>query len=266
MKRKEFCVRLLMPSLVIATVTAGGCGKQEAPREAEKQVVALDPADNTESAESTKADGKAGQEAEADMNDASDEDADMNDDPTAGQEDNGSSEAETEKESGRKDGERFEDTIILEGMEETVRYEHVINQELGFEIDYDYESFERRSGSDSERFISLYDDMGNPENYLEVTCSTDDAETAAAVIGEELSKEYTITKSPYPLENAGDCIRIDASETKEGGYMPDQLQVVYIIPAGDGCRIATAHYAIEAAEGFGRRFAYIMNTLVVIEK
>ena len=46
--------------------------------------------------------------------------------------------------------------------------------------------------------------------------------------------------------------------------MPDQLQMVYIIAAPDGCRIATAHYAIEASEGFGRRFHYMMDTFSVI--
>ena len=48
--------------------------------------------------------------------------------------------------------------------------------------------------------------------------------------------------------------------------MPDLLQMVYIIPAPDGCRVATAHYSIESAEGFGRRFSYILNTLVVIDR
>ena len=47
--------------------------------------------------------------------------------------------------SGKKDGERFEDVIILEGMEETVRYEHVRNDTIGIEMDYDYESFVRKS-------------------------------------------------------------------------------------------------------------------------
>ena len=47
--------------------------------------------------------------------------------------------------------------------------------------------------------------------------------------------------------------------------MPDQLQMVYIIPAADGCRIATTHYYIVGAEGFGRRFACIMHTLSVID-
>ena len=47
--------------------------------------------------------------------------------------------------------------------------------------------------------------------------------------------------------------------------MPEQLQMVYIIPASDGCRIATAHYAIEASEGFGRRFHYIMDSFAVID-
>ena len=46
--------------------------------------------------------------------------------------------------------------------------------------------------------------------------------------------------------------------------MPDQLQMVYVIPTKNGSIIATAHYAIEAAEGFGRRFAYILHTLEVI--
>ena len=40
--------------------------------------------------------------------------------------------------------------------------------------------------------------------------------------------------------------------------------MVYIIPAPDGCRVATAHYSFESAEGFGRRFSYIVNTLTII--
>ena len=46
--------------------------------------------------------------------------------------------------------------------------------------------------------------------------------------------------------------------------MPDQLQMVYIVPSTNGSIVATARYAIEASEGFGRRFAYIMHTLEVI--
>ena len=74
-------------------------------------------------------------------------------------------------ESGRQDGERFEDTIILEGMEETVHYEHIRNDALGFEIDYDYENFLRHSEPDREIFVSCWDDPEKPENYLEVRYS-----------------------------------------------------------------------------------------------
>ena len=167
---------------------------------------------------------------------------------------------------GRQDGERFEDVIILEGMEETVRYEHIRNDALGFEMDYDYESFERQSEPDRECFISVYDDPAAPENYLEVTCSPEDAETVSASIGEALSEDYTITRESYMLDHAGSCIRIGASETKSGGTMPELLQMVYIIPASDGCRIAWEHYRIEGDEGFGRRFSYIVRTLVVTER
>ncbi|MCR5250371.1 MAG: hypothetical protein K6E50_07180 [Lachnospiraceae bacterium] len=264
MKRKEFCVRFVMPTLVLALVTAGGCAGQEPAKDADKEIVTLDPAGSGET------DAEAGQEAETETETESSvapkEDAGGNADPAAEQEGDGSSETKAEENSGRKDGERFEDTIILEGMEETVRYEHIINPDLGFAMDYDYEIYARHSGSDGERFVSIYDDVNDPMDYFEVSCSKDDAKTAAAAIEEELSKEYTIRKGPFQLENAGDCIKIDASETKEGSTMPDYIQTVYIIPAGDGCRIARAHYVIEAAEGLGSRFAYMMHTFEVIEK
>ena len=48
----------------------------------------------------------------------------------------------------RQNGERFEDVIMIEGMEETIKLEHVINETAGFAIDYDYEGFLRRSASD----------------------------------------------------------------------------------------------------------------------
>ena len=165
----------------------------------------------------------------------------------------------------RQPGERFEDVIVLEGMEETVRYEHVRNDALGFERDYDYEKFIRRSETARECFVSNWDDPNAPENYLEITFSPLDAESAAAAIAGNLSKTYELGRNDaFPLEPAGSCIRIDASADIGGLTMPDHLQVVYIIPAEDGCRIATGHYAIEASEGFGRRFRYMMNSFSVL--
>ena len=173
--------------------------------------------------------------------------------------------AEPQAASGRQDGERFEDVIILEGMEETVRYEHIVNAALGFEMDYDYENFVRGGTAERERFVSDWDDPGDPENYLELTYIPQDAGTVAAAVGALLSNEYEISRDDaFQLARAGRCIRIDASEVKGGGYMPDKLQAVYVIPAADGCRVAAAHYAIEGSEGFGRRFRCMMDTLTVI--
>ena len=166
----------------------------------------------------------------------------------------------------RQDGERFEDVIMLEGMEETVKYEHVVNKTLGIEMDYDYESFVRRSEADRERFVSVWDNAENPENYLELTYSPESAEAAKASISEALSKEYDLTEGTRTLDRAGDCLRIEASVIKGTNNMAPQIQTVYIIPAPDGCRIATAHCAIEASEGFGRRFAYMLNTLSVFSR
>ena len=148
-------------------------------------------------------------------------------------------------------------------MEETVKYEHVRDESLGFEMDYDYESLVRRSEADRECFVSVYDKPEAPENYLEVTFRAESAETVADSISEALSKDYAISRNTYLLDYAGSCIGIDASATNDG-QTPDLMQKVYIIPAGDGCIVATSHYYFEGAEGFGRRFSYMMNTLVVI--
>ena len=177
--------------------------------------------------------------------------------------------AETEApaaETGRQDGERFETVIVIEGMEETVQYEHIRNDTLGFEMDYDYESFVRLSEADRECFVSVWDDPENPENYLEVRYDTGNAELVASAVNATLSETYDTLVEEYELDRAGSCIRIEASELKGTGRMADLLQVVYIIPASDGCRVATAHFSIESAEGFGRRFSYIMNTLAVIDR
>ena len=62
---------------------------------------------------------------------------------------------------------------MIEGIEETVRYEHIINDSIGIEMDYDYESLKRYSESDRERFVSVYDDPEKPEIYLDVTYSAE---------------------------------------------------------------------------------------------
>ena len=167
----------------------------------------------------------------------------------------------------RQAGERYETTILIEGMEETVRYEHIRNEELGFEMDCDYERFERRREADHECFLSVYDDPDRPENYFEVEFRPEDAETAAAAISEVLAEEYEISREDsFPLDRAGRCIRIDASEARGGGWMPEYLQMAYIIPADDGCRVVTAHYYIVGSEGFGRRIACMMRTFAVIDR
>ena len=168
-----------------------------------------------------------------------------------------------ESTSGRQDGERFQDVIMLEGMEETVSYEHVKNDTIGIELDYDYENFERRSGSASECFISRYDNADDPQIYLEIFYSSESADSAASSIANSLSNDYDVIKESRALKNAGPCTCLDASATKDG-QTPDKLQTVYVIPLNNGCVVATAHYTFESADGFGHRFNEIMNTLTVM--
>ena len=166
----------------------------------------------------------------------------------------------------RLDGERFEAVITLEGMEETVQYEHIRNESAGFEMDYEYENMIRRSDADGECFISNWDDPNNPENYLEVKYDTGNAELVASAIRARYSADFDLTEVTRSLAGAGDCTRIEASVIKGTNKMADQLTAVYIIPTSDGCRIATAHAAIEASEGFWRRFDYMLDTLTLLER
>ena len=166
-----------------------------------------------------------------------------------------------ESKTGRADGERFDGTIMLEGMEETVHYEHVVNNDLGFEIDYEYEDLNRKTLTDREIFISVYDDENDPSNYLEVSQSDLPVDTVITNLRIELSQKADIETETRTLENAGEVTYIEASS--KDGNMLNQIQSVYVIPAGNGTIVARCHFSIEAAEGFGGRFRQMLNTLVV---
>lgn len=165
----------------------------------------------------------------------------------------------------REDGEEFEAAIMIEGMEETVKYRHICNETAGFEMDFEYENFVRQSDSDRERIIWAYDDPENPENYLEVYYSPDDAATVADAVSKTLSEDYEVYRDTITLEGAGECTVLDASEIKGGGYTADVFQSVYIIPAADGCRVAAIRYLPEGSDGFGRRLSQMVNTITVID-
>lgn len=168
----------------------------------------------------------------------------------------------------RQDGERYETVIMLEGMEETVHYEHIRRDTLGFEMDYDYESFKRQSDPDRECFVSVWDNSPDPENYMELIHSTADAETVTAFIREKYSAEFDITETDVirTLEGAGDCTRIEASVIKGTNNMAMHLQAAYIIPTPDGCIVATTHASADSAEGLWRRFDYMLHTLTVLDR
>ncbi len=164
----------------------------------------------------------------------------------------------------RQNGERFEGTMTFQGMEETVRYEHIRNDALGFEMDYDYERFVRHSEPDRERFISAWDDPEQPENYLEVTSHAEDAGTVAAFIADRLSNEYESKPEPITLDRAGSCIHIEASVIKGTNQMAEHLQSVYVFPAPDGCRVAVSHCYVTDSEFYGMQIHRFMNSFSVV--
>ena len=253
MKKKAICTTIAALALMLLPMTMlGGCDGNNNETATTETVFSGEPISSSEAAGSSESGSQADNQTES-----------QEDNQTESQTD-ASTETQTEPQTGRKDGERFEGTIIMEGIEETVKYEHVKNEEIGFELDYDYETFVRTQKSNAEVFRSAYDSAENPEIYLEVKYSSKDADAAAASVSEELSKDYDLSKGSVTLEGAGNCVRIEASNAKGNGGTPDQIQVAYVIPASKGSIIATAHYTFESSEGFGRRFSAILNTLEVI--
>ena len=174
----------------------------------------------------------------------------------------GSSDDDTVK--GRKDGERFEAEIMMEGMPEPVGYEHAISKPGGFEIDFEYDSLVRNSETDEESFISKYDDPKDPMNYLLVKRSDKDAESTLAELSESLSADFEeVTTEEAELEGTGKCQCLIALGVKNKELPAGALKSVYVIPAAGGCIIAEANYTIESAEGFGTRFVNMINTLTL---
>lgn len=160
---------------------------------------------------------------------------------------------------------RFDAVIMIEGMEETVQYEHAVNEELGIAINYEYKLFERFSEEDRETFISVYDDPENPSEYFDISYR---AEAADAVLAQEsaaLKEKYEISVSELTLNGAGKCTYIDASADKGGKTMPEVLRSVYIIPAQDGCYVVSTRCYIESAEGFGVRVRNMINTITLLD-
>ena len=173
---------------------------------------------------------------------------------------------EGETESGRQDGERFEAVILLEGMEETVHYEHIRSESIGFEMDYDYEMLERRSDAEGECFVPYTEGAEDPWNYFELRYDTGNANLVADALKASLSGSYdTVTEEEFSMEAAGDCVLVQASGAKAGVEPSGSLQRVYVIPTGEGCIVATVHCTYESAEGFGARANYMLHTLTVIE-
>ena len=175
--------------------------------------------------------------------------------------------AQAESNATRQVGERFEGTIILEGMDEPVQYERIGNEALGFEMDYDYENFVRKTEQNSERLISIWDNPDNPEIYIEITRSAENAETTAASIKETLSAEYDASMEQSALDGAGECIEIRAEVDHNYQMSLWQLQMVFIIPTSDGSSLVVwGHYTVESADGMGARLYNMINSLKVVEQ
>lgn len=281
MKRKNFYRMIGKTAFALSALSLiGGCKVQEAPTEP-IAVIESKAVESEEVKESTDAqapeevkestDSQASDEVKESTESQAIEEVKESSDAQVSEEVNESSDTDAENkkvtssETGRKDGEQFEQTIMLEGMEEAVLYEHIRNEEIGFELDYECDLLAREKGGNAERLLSIYDEAGNPCNYLEVTNSKEKAEDAAGSISEMLSKDYDITQESCELEHAGSAIKIITVSAKENGEVQSMLQTVYIIPTAEGSLIATAHYTLESAGGFGQRFAYIVNTITPIK-
>ena len=104
------------------------------------------------------------------------------------------------------------------------------------------------------------------KNDTVIVLSGRDKGTKGKVLSADPANGKVIVEEQYMLDRAGSCVQISASEAKNKKAPAGSLETVYIIPASDGCLVATSHCTIESAEGFGARFTYIIQTISVIDK
>lgn len=239
MKNRKFITTVAALTIASTMMIAGGCSKEETKETAAEETTTATTAANETAAEAVSEVLEEETESEPEV----------------------IIETDYESPTGMKDGDQFEVSIMLEGMEETVSYEHVINSGVGFEMDFECEILNRVSEADKETFISMYEDQSNPQIFFEVEYEGDSTDNVASSISSLLSGSYELTQDTYKLDNAGACTRIVASSTTGD----NTVQTIYIIPAGNGSVVATAHYTLESTEGFGSRFNQMANTIIIIE-
>ena len=283
--KKHIALLSLVMSLAVTLMALSGCGKKDAattPTEttAGTEAVSASAEDMTESeAMSTAAEDTAESEAAStaardttESEAASTTAGDAADSEAAAKttEDAAKSEAADTTDAGesseaapakRQVGDRYEDVIVYEGYEEILKFEHVKNEAAGFEMDYEYSRFVRKSDSNGDIFTLNLDGVEEPQYYLEVSYSSEEAEAAAASISEELSKNYSVTLSE--LTEGGKMI--NAVPTEENQEL-DELQSAYVIPAADGCRVARAHYSYDSSDFFGNLFSMMMDSISAIDR
>jgi hypothetical protein len=277
-KSKKHVVLLSMAMSLTVIMMLSGCGKgdkasttTEAPTTiSETESTTTDAASETEG-ESTAAESTAESEAAltTDEETAAAEAPATTSESPEGQEVTGSAENKESAEditSAIQIGDRYEDVIPFQGVDEVIKFEHIGNETAGFEMDYDYERFTRKSTESGEVFTLTLFGVEEDDYYLEIKPSNEAADAVAASISDELSKNYDVYKDTYELARAGSCIRIEASIATDADDTLDDLQSVYIIPNGDGCFVATAHYSYDSSDFYGNLFAKMMNTFSVIEK
>lgn len=235
MKNRKFITTIAALTIASAMMIAGGCSKEE-----------------TSAEETTTATTAAEETAAEAISEVLDQETESEPEVVI--------ETEYESPTGMKDGDQFDVTIMLEGIEETITYSHVINSGVGFEMDYECDSLNRISEANKETFISIYEDQSAPEIYLEIKYDNGDVESTANTMTTLLSDNYDLTQDTFKLDNAGACTRISAT-SKTGD---NSKQTIYIIPAGSGSVVAISHFTADSEEGWGRRFSEMINTIIII--
>lgn len=162
----------------------------------------------------------------------------------------------------RQVGDRYEEVIVFQGVEEKITFERIANETVGFEMDYDCGNFSRKSDENGDVFALNFDGS----YYMEVTSKNETADAIATSISEELSKNYDVYKSETELNFVGNCTMIHADIKTVDQETLDELQTVYIIPAADGCYVATAHYGYDSSDYYGKLFSMMADSFSIIEK
>lgn len=159
---------------------------------------------------------------------------------------------------GRAAGDRFEMTIQIEGEDEIVQAEHIVDNRNTYAIDYFYEDFDHLDGEATNSFVWKYSDAEVLLSNMSISLAT---ESDAAALADNV-RDYFESIGNFE-EGTAEIAGHDAVVFT--AYNDIACYTNYYLDIAQGGICIEMVCSIEGAEGIGARMNAMLDTLEFID-